>query len=121
MDGQRGVAEPAKTVVPVSYAADFLGKRRGGSSDNPSGRSVCQRLQSNERAQDGVTPSPFVSTLSRPIAPVGFGRRQCSSRIESIRNTAIGGSPTGNERDRLTLLYPKQGRDSRGARLHFNR
>src|SRR5262245_54680797 len=108
MKRQRRIAQPAVTVVPISYAADFLGKRGGRGGDNPARRSVGERLKRNERAQHSVTPPAPVGAAARPLTPVGFGVGQGLPRIDRVRRTAIRLSPTRDERDRLILLDLEQ-------------
>ena len=60
-----GVAQPAEAVVPVAYAAELLGQRRGRRGDDAAGRRVGECLESRQRAAYGVLPVAVVA-YSRP-------------------------------------------------------
>ena len=67
---KRRVAQPAVAVVPVPHAAERLGQRRRRRGDDPAGRRVGQRLERDERAQDGVArASRTWHAVRRPLAP----------------------------------------------------
>src|SRR5262245_57506265 len=108
MESQRGVAQPAVAVVPVSDAANLLRKRRSWGGDDCAGGSICQRLERDERTQDFVPPSPLVFAAARPITPKRFCLSQCVPRVDCVGWTAIRVSPAGNECRRLPLLEREQ-------------
>ena len=45
---ERGIADPAVTIVPVSLAADAFGQRRRGRRDDSAARRVGESLQGNQ-------------------------------------------------------------------------
>ena len=72
-DGERRVAQPAVSIVPVADAAHRLGERCGGGGDDRAGWRVRQQLQHQHAAHDEVAIRPVVFELRRPFAPVGDG------------------------------------------------
>src|SRR6185437_8243739 len=71
--GERGVAQPAKTVVPIQVATDTLRQRRSRrGNDGPRG-SVGEELEHQGATHYLVSVRPAVATKSRP-APPPFGR-----------------------------------------------
>ena len=73
---ERGIAQPAITIIPVPHAAETLGKRRCGCGDDPPGRGVGQGLQRDERAFDRFRPRPDIGTA---IAPLRARTLPCAS------------------------------------------
>ena len=69
---ERGVAKPAEAVVPISSAAELLGKRCRRGRDHAAGRLERQRLERDQRADDGFAPRPLIRAAIRPLAPPAF-------------------------------------------------
>src|SRR5690606_25388967 len=67
--GERRIAKPAVTVVPIPYPSEMLRKGRGSRGNDPSGWCVGQRFESNKRTQYRISPLPFVRTPAGPILP----------------------------------------------------
>ena len=76
VEGERRVAYPAETVVPVPHAPEALGERRRRSSDDASGGLEGQCLQRQERADHRLPPRPLVGAAVGPLLPVALGRLQ---------------------------------------------
>src|SRR5579863_5646249 len=83
--GERRVAEPAKTVVPVARAANKLGQRGRDSSDNTTRRTKRQSLESNETAFDGLAIGTTMFESAAPVAPELLGRPESLLRTDLAR------------------------------------
>jgi hypothetical protein len=71
--GQRGIAQPTITVVPVARAADLLRQRCGRRRNHAAGRTVGQRLERDEGSNDEVRARTGRLALRRPLPPKRLG------------------------------------------------
>ncbi len=86
---QAGVAQPAVAVIPVANAPDRLGQRRGRGGDDGAGGLERQRLERDQRPQDGVAPRPLVAAAARPVFPVAIGLEQLPVGIGGRRGLLV--------------------------------
>ncbi len=71
-----GVAQPTKSIIPITLAAEPLRQRRRGRSDDAAGCPVGQRLQRQQRAGHGAGILSRRPRAAGPAAPVSLGVRQ---------------------------------------------
>ena len=66
---ERRVSEPAISIVPIARAAQLFGQGRRRGRDNAAGLPVCERLQGQKRAKNGVAPAFRRFESGRPSGP----------------------------------------------------
>ena len=71
--GERGVAQPAVTIVPVADSAQLLRERGRGRRDDRAGWGVGHQLERERAADDGVAVRSLVGAARRPGLPPGDG------------------------------------------------
>ena len=69
LQGERGVANPAIAVVPVTFAADPFGQRRRRRRRDRPRRREHEQLQRQRATHDRGMPGAGVTQLSRPVTP----------------------------------------------------
>src|SRR5215218_7282167 len=84
-EGERRVAQPAESIVPVANAAELLGERRRRRRDDAAGGAVGERLEREQRTKHGLPEFAVVPALRRPVAPVLLGLAQRGGWVEEIR------------------------------------
>ena len=80
-----GVAQPAKTIIPVARAAQLLRQRGRGRCNDAAGRRIGQRLQRDQRSHHQVTTVAFVGAAATPFSPIIFGILQGLRRVDRLR------------------------------------
>ena len=109
--GEGRVAEPAEAIVPVAHAADLLGDRGRRRGDDPAGRPVGQRLEGQERADDGlVLAGPVAVAAARPGAASRRRRRGSTPSASRPAGGLLGRRMPGQgEGDLLPLPHDEVG------------
>ncbi len=92
-----GVAEPAVPVVPVTHASDVLGQRGGGRGDDAAGRPVGERLQGDQRPDDGLAVGALIGAARHPLVPELPGLLQGTRGIQVRRLTVVRGNVSEHE------------------------
>jgi hypothetical protein len=84
-DGQRRVAHPAETVVPVQVAADPLGQRRRRRRDDGARGRVVEQLERQHATNDSRPVGAVVVAAGDPAAPPGEGALHGLLRVGAQR------------------------------------
>ena len=92
LQGERGVANPAIAVVPVTLAADPFGQRRRRRRRDRPRRREHEQLQRQRATHDRGMPGAGVTQLSRPVTP------ECGRRIQPRLDV-----PPWREHERLAV------------------
>ena len=95
---QGGVAEPAKTVVPVPLAAQFFRQGGGHGRHDSAGRCERQRFQRDQGALHCGPVGPGDSALGSPLPPEFLGGRKDSFRVDRARPGQVARRPSEDER-----------------------
>ena len=66
---ERAVAHPAVAIVPVTFAADLFGQRRGGCGDHGAGGRKGQHLQRERATHDRVLIRTAITAVTDPLLP----------------------------------------------------
>ena len=101
LQGERRVAQPAVPVVPVARAAQLLRQRGRRGRDDAAGRRVGQRLEGEQRPQDGLPVRTVVAALVGPGLPEPLGLVQRVQRVDRERPGPVRRVP--GEHERLAL------------------
>ena len=99
---QGGVAQPAKTIIPVPHAAHLLGQRGGGRGDDPAGRGIGQGLERNQRAHHRIGAMSGGPASLRPALPARFGIFEGGLRIGSLGRQKVRRRVGEDERHRIS-------------------
>ena len=106
---ERGIAQPAVTVVPVAHTALLLRQRSRGRRDDPSGGRIGQRLQRDQRAHYGIAPASLVGAAFGPFAPLVLGCRQRLLRVDGLLSRFVRRTVVEREWHPLALAHVKLG------------
>src|SRR5674476_37696 len=93
LKSERGIPQPAEAVVPVPLTTQRFGQRAGCGGDNPPGRLVGQRLESDEGAHHRLFVRALIGALGCPVAPPGLGVFDGVDRVDRAGRFFGGGKP----------------------------
>src|SRR4029077_5723583 len=85
VQSERGVAQPAISIVPVAHAAHLFGQRGGWRRNYPARWRVTQSFECQQRAVYRVLPLTSVGSLRGPFAPPTLCLPALSQPIEMGR------------------------------------
>ena len=71
--GQRGIAQPAITIVPIAFTAESFRQRGGWRRNNAAARRIDQRTQADQRTHDLVLAGSLLGAACDPVLPEAFG------------------------------------------------
>jgi len=118
---ERGVAQPAVAIIPVSHAAEALGQRRRRRGHEPARRRKGQGLERDERSKHVGVPRTRVPALLGPGGPVPVCALQGLVGVERTRRLEVRRTPgeiegqalagaNGEGRDRPVILARQRDR-----------